>query len=260
MRVYEDQPGDQEPGPGRRSPPPGGHWLALAGLLAILILVLAFWYWRDPFGALWADAESVREWMAGFGALAPLISIVLNAAQVLLAPVPGQVIGLANGFLFGVFWGTLYSLAGVTLGSATAMAVARVWGRSLVERLVNPEHLNRWDQLANQRGPAVLLLVYLLPLLPDDLISFAVGLSRLSIPYVLILAAAGRLPGLIATSWIGANASAIRPLGWLILGIMTIVLAVIVLRYQRQLEAWMLRLARRWGRHSAENGEQNDLP
>ncbi len=224
-------------------------WLAILVLILIGLAGFALWRWGGPVRAFFQDQEQVREWLAQFGALGPFVSIILNAAQVLLAPVPGQVIGLANGYLYGVLWGTIFSLAGVMLGTAIAMGLGRVLGRRVVERFVSPKHLDRWDDLATRRGPIFLFLVFLLPLLPDDIVAFAFGLSPLSIPYILVLAAIGRLPGLIVSSWVGANATSLSPVGWAIVGLGTLALAVLVLRYRDQLEGKMLELADRLSRH-----------
>jgi uncharacterized membrane protein YdjX (TVP38/TMEM64 family) len=221
-------------------------WLPLAGLLLIVLAGLALWRWGEPVVAFFRDQDQIRAWLADLGPLAPLASIGLNTAQVLLAPVPGQVLGLANGYLFGVFWGTVYSLAGVTLGSALAMGLGRWLGRPAAARLVGAAQLARLDDLAARRGSLFFFLVFLLPLVPDDIACFAVGLSPLSIPYILTLAALGRLPGLIASSWIGAYASSFSPAGWAALGGGALLLAGVVLRYQGQIEAALLRLAERW--------------
>ncbi|MGD9101013.1 MAG: TVP38/TMEM64 family protein [Anaerolineae bacterium] len=224
---------------------PPSPWPLLAGLLVIALASLALWRWGAPVTNFFRDQERVRAWLASFGPLAPLLSILLNVAQVLLAMIPGQVIALANGYLFGVFWGTVYSLVGVSLGSVLAMGLGRWLGRSLVLRLVEPARLARWDALLLQRGPRFFFLVFLLPLLPDDITCFIVGLSPLSIPYILALATIGRLPGLIAGSWIGANAGNLSPAGWALVGGGALGLAWTVLRYQDQIEAAMLRLLQR---------------
>jgi uncharacterized membrane protein YdjX (TVP38/TMEM64 family) len=220
-------------------------WLVVLGLLLVGLVVYALWHWGALVGAFFQDQEQVREWIAQFGALGPLVSILLNTLQVLLAPIPGQVVGLANGYLYGVLFGTVYSLIGVMLGTAIAMVLGRVLGRPVVERFVSPEHLDQWDALSTKRGPIFLFLVFLLPMLPDDIVAFAVGLSPISIPYALLLAVIGRLPGLIVSSWVGANATSLSPIGWGIVGLGTLALAVVVLRYRDQLEATMLRLADR---------------
>jgi uncharacterized membrane protein YdjX (TVP38/TMEM64 family) len=224
-------------------------WIAILCLLSLGLVGFALWRWGAQVGAFFQDQEQVRDWLSQFGALGPLVSILLNSAQVLLAPIPGQVVGLANGYLYGVFWGTIYSLIGVTIGTAIAMVLGRVLGRPVVERFVSPEHLDRWDTISTKRGPIFLFLVFLLPLLPDDIVAFAVGLSPISIPYALLLAAIGRLPGLIVSSWVGANATSLSVVGWVIVGIGTLALAVLVLRYRDRLEAAMLGLADRLSGH-----------
>ena len=221
-------------------------WLPIAGLLVIGLATLALWRWGQSLMTFFQDQEQVRHWLADFGPLAPLISIGLNVAQVLLAPVPGQVIGLANGYLFGVLWGTVYSLIGVMIGSALAMGLGRWLGRPVVERFVGPDQLARWDDLAARRGPLFFFLIFLLPLVPDDIACFAVGLSPLSIPYIVTLATIGRLPGLVVSSWIGANASNLSLAGWVVVGAGALALGGLALHYRDRLEASMLHLAERW--------------
>lgn len=168
-----------------------------------------------------SQREAIQAWIRQFGPWSPLVSIFLNVLQVLLAPVPGQVIGVVNGYLYGVAEGTFYSWVGVQLGSALAMGMARLWGRPLVRRWLEAFGgkerafiwLERWDTLARRRGPLVFLIVFLLPFLPDDLACFAVGLSPLPLGPMWFLAGIGRLPGLLVASWVGANAE--RPPVWL---------------------------------------------
>jgi len=227
-------------------PSPRVPWLSIAGLLGVLVAVLALWRWGEPLTAFFQDQDRIRVWLADFGPVAPLISIGLNAAQVLLAPLPGQVIGLANGYLFGLFWGTVYSLFGVMLGSAVAMGLGRWLGRPVVGRFVSSDHLARWDALIARRGPIFFFFVFLLPLLPDDIVCFAVGLSPLSIPYILVLAALGRLPGLVAANWIGANANVLSPAGWVFLGAGALALASLALRYRDRMEALLFASRTKW--------------
>ena len=72
--------------------------------------------------------------------------------------------GLVNGYLYGVWLGTLYSMAGLVLGTALAMALGRWFGRPLVERLVRPESLSHWDRIARHQGPLFLFLLFLFQL------------------------------------------------------------------------------------------------
>nr|HID12959.1 TVP38/TMEM64 family protein [Anaerolineae bacterium] len=220
-------------------------WIRTA-LLAVLIIVIggALWYWREVW-ALFGDQERIREWVAGFGPWGPLVSIALNVAQVLLAPVPGQFVGVMNGYLYGVWLGTLYSMVGLLVGTTLAMALGRRFGRPLVERLVSPEKLARWDRIADRQGPPFFFLVFLFPFLPDDVACFLIGLSPLAIPRMAVLAMLGRLPGVVVSCWVGAYATELPWWAWIPLGGGAAGLAWVFWRYQARLEGPIVFLIRR---------------
>ncbi len=234
-------------------------WAALLGAL-LLAALLAAWVWREPLGELCGDQASIQAWLARFGPLAPLVSIGLNAAQVLLAPIPGQVVGLANGYLYGVWLGTLYSTLGLLVGTTLAMLLARHLGRPLVERLVARPRLERWDRMAARQGPWFFFLVFLIPGLPDDLVCFVIGLSGLPLPRMIVLAMLGRLPGVWVSCWVGARASALPWWAWLPLGAGAAALAAAFWRYQPRIETTLVRLIAGWssGRQRRSEGEAEE--
>jgi len=239
----------------------GRRWIRGALIVAFVILIGGMaYYWRQPLWALFSDQERVRErvqeWVAGFGPWAPLVSVVLNAAQVLLAPIPGQFVGLMNGYLYGVWLGTLYSMIGLLIGTAVAMALGRWFGRPLVERLVDAQRLTHWDGVIRRRGPPFLFLVFLFPSLPDDLVCFLIGLSPLSIPRTLVLAMIGRLPGVFVSCWIGARAAELPWWAWIPLGGGAVALAWLFWRFQARVEAGMVHLAQRLAGQHAEPQKQ----
>lgn len=184
------------------------------GFVILGVVLVAMGYRYRSLWAMFGEQERVRQWVEGFGAWGPLVSIALNVAQVVLAPIPGQVIGLVNGYLYGLWAGLAYSLAGVSLGSALAMGLARRFGRPLVERLVPPEQLARWDRRAAGQGALFFLAVFLLPFLPDDVACFLIGLSPLPLLRMFLLATAARLPGQFVACWMGAYATRIPLWAW----------------------------------------------
>jgi uncharacterized membrane protein YdjX (TVP38/TMEM64 family) len=209
-----------------------------------LALGAVLWIWGEPIRALFVDRERVQAWVSRLGPWGPLATIGLNAAQVILAPIPGQFIGVTNGYLYGIAMGTLYSMIGLVIGTATVMVLARRFGRPLVERLVKEEQLTRWDEITAQQGPWFFFLVFLFPFLPDDLTGFLIGLSRLSIPRMLVLTTLGRLPGVFVSSWVGARAHALPWWAWVPLAGGVAGLAWLFWRYQGEMENLVLRLIR----------------
>ncbi len=216
------------------------RWVAALAALALVVAVA--WRWGSQIWSLFRDQAIFQAWIASFGAWAPLVSIGLNAAQVIVAFIPGQVISLANGYLFGVAWGILYNLIGTMLGSALIVILTRRWGRPLVTRLVsNHQEFARLDSLVARQGRFFFFLIFLLPSMPKDLACYAAGLTELPVGQMLILIALGRLPGLIVASWVGANAVRFGPVEWIGMIVATCLLGLIYLRWGKTIEETLAR-------------------
>jgi len=179
--------------------------LTAAALAAVFIWVAVFWApISEGFGRL-LEPDYIEDLLRRSGPVAPFVFIGLQALQVLVAPIPMQAFGLAGGYIFGAFWGTFYSLVGLTIGSLLAIWLARLFGRRLVERFVHPDTLDKFDHLAERGGLLVFFLIFLLPALPDDAICFIAGLTRLPILALVLMAFLGRLPGLVGLTYLGQS-------------------------------------------------------
>jgi len=217
-----------------------GRTIAVLGLLALVVAALLIWH--RPLLFFFADRARVQEFVTRFGPWAPLAAILLHVAQVLLAPIPGQVIDAVNGYLFGMAWGTIYSLVGVIAGSGLAMTLARRFGRPWAERLITRETLERLDGYSQQRGSLFFFLVFLFPFLPDDVACFLAGLTPLPLPELVVLAAIGRLPGILVANFVGANAADLTRTQGMVFIAVLIALALVFWRYQERIEAAMLKI------------------
>ncbi len=154
------------------------------------------------------DPRAVRTWVRSFDTLAPVAFVALQATQVVVAPIPGQVLGFAGGYLFGATAGTALSLAGATIGSVVVFVAARRLGRPFVEDVLDPGVLSTFDDLVDRGGPLVLFVVFLLPGLPDDAICLLAGLTTIPIWQLTAVSLVGRLPGYYLTAYAGDRAAA----------------------------------------------------
>jgi uncharacterized membrane protein YdjX (TVP38/TMEM64 family) len=209
-------------------------FVAAAALLAPLIV------WRDALLRVFADREQVAAEIRAAGAWGPAAIIGFSIAQTVVAPIPGQMTNFVAGYLYGPWLGLLYSWAGLILGSAIAMLLARYAGRPVIERLVSPSLLERVDGFAAGRGLGFFFLFFLIPGLPDDLLCFAIGLTTLPLRIMLPMAAVARLPGLIAAVWLGASAEKIPTAVWIALSIMGLVIALLFWRYGDRLQGFLM--------------------
>ena len=226
----------------------------LVGLAAVALGVLLLTVWRAPLFAFFERPERLRDLISRLGPAGPLAVVLLQAAQVLLAPIPGQGVTVASGFLFGPWLGALYSMIGLFAGTLAGLWLVRRLGRPFVERLLDPQRLDRIDRLARALGAPLLFLVCVLPFLPDDLIILAAGLSRIPIAAVVAAALLGRLPSVLIAAHVGRGAVTVNLTAaqWLALIGAALVLAAMAyaLRDRGERAVWALleRLGRQRGR------------
>lgn len=223
---------------------PAGAWpfglrLALV-VLAAAALVTPLVIWRDAIAGLFGEREAVIAALRAAGAWGPVALIGLYVAQVIAAPIPGQAINFVAGALYGFWPGLGYSWAGMMLGSAAAMGLARLAGRPLIVRLVNPALLERLDRLAAGRGLGFFFLVFLIPGLPDDAACFLAGLTRLPLAALIVAAALGRTPGIVAAVWAGAAAERLGWAGWAGLIGLSLAAAGLAWRYGERIQDRLL--------------------
>lgn len=235
----------------------GLHRLVLFGLIALILAGVGVAAWLvarySENGRLFAwrwwrvleERDTLERALRDLGPWGPAFIVLAEVLQVVFAPVPGQVVGLVAGYLYGFWWGTLYCMIGLALGSLAAVWLARRLGRPLVRRLAGEEVLARIDDYAERRGALALLLIFLLPFLPDDLCCLAAGLTKLSILEVVLLAVVGRLPGLMMSTLLGAQAHRLTWPQVAVIALLGIALAVLFARYQDRLERAMFRLVDR---------------
>lgn len=151
---------------------------------------------RDRF-----DAAALQAWVEGAGAAGPLLFIGVYALVTVLF-LPGSVITLAGGVLFGPVWGTVYNLTGATIGAALAFLIARYLAAGWVTQRTG----GRMKQLVDgveQEGWRFVAFVRLVPLFPFNLLNYALGLTRIRFWHYVLASYIFMLPGATAYTWLG---------------------------------------------------------
>jgi uncharacterized membrane protein YdjX (TVP38/TMEM64 family) len=163
------------------------------GLLAAVTMAIIY---RDQF-----DAAALEAWVHDAGPMAPLLFMLIYALAAVLF-LPGSILTLAGGALFGPVLGTLYSLTGATLGATLAFLIARYLASDWVAEKTG----GRVKQLINGvegEGWRFVAFVRLVPLFPFNLLNYALGLTRLRLLHYIIATYLFMLPGAIAYTYLG---------------------------------------------------------
>jgi uncharacterized membrane protein YdjX (TVP38/TMEM64 family) len=137
----------------------------------------------------------MTHFLHSLGPLSFIGFILLQASQVIISPIPGEVTGLMGGFLYGPFLGIILSTTGLTIGSWAAFSLSRFFGRPFVEKFVKKETLDRYDYLLHHKGAFLIFLLFLIPGFPKDYLCYILGLGHLSMKEFLIISTAGRFMG-----------------------------------------------------------------
>ena len=211
-------------------------WLLIGIILVGLLIII----WMSPIGTLFRDQEQLSVWLQRWGHWAPLVTITLHVLQVLTAPIPGTAIDAVNGLLFGPWLGTLYSMTGLMIGSTLVMALTRRFGRPLMERFVNPSSIKRIDQLVKRRGSLVIFLIFLFPFLPDDAVCFLAGLTPIPILELVLLALAGRFPGVFIANLLGSHADSLVLWQWIVMGVLFALATGFIWRFRSEIRERIL--------------------
>ncbi len=171
---------------------------ALAGLIAL---------GRSVGGYVPLFAERVQS----YGAWGPVVFIA-GYVVATVAFIPGSLLTLAAGAIFGLLWGTVYVFAGATLGATAAFLVSRYVARRAIERRVSGNaRFASIDQAVGAQGRRIVFLLRLSPVFPFNLLNYALGLTRVKLADY-VTASIGMLPGTLLYVYYGKLAGDVAAL------------------------------------------------
>lgn len=171
----------------------------MIGIVAFGLIFSAVIYILFPLGLLryFTDRALLTQVITEHRTYAVFIFIGLQVLQVIAAPVPGEVTGFVGGVFFGTLGGIIFSTIGLTIGSWLAFVLARVAGRPVVEKIVKPETILRYDYVMKHRGMFLAFLMFLIPGFPKDILCYILGLGHMGHRDFLIVSTTGRLLGTV---------------------------------------------------------------
>lgn len=140
----------------------------------------------------------------------PLIYIAVLILSVVISPIPGAPLAVVGGVVWGMPWAGVYSIIGGFLGSLLAYFIGHTLGHSAIQALTGKS-----IYIVNQRGDRYLgwLIFFsrLFPVLPFDLVSYAAGMTRLSVKIYAITTLLGMIPTTFLLSYAGQSLTATVP-------------------------------------------------
>lgn len=166
--------------------------------LAILLLAAIAWAVANRHSF---DRESIVQWIADLGTWGPLAYMGLYVASTVLF-LPGSILSLAGGVLFGPVWGTIYTLVGATIGATLAFLAARYVASDWITARAGGR-LKLVIDGVEAEGWRFVAFTRLVPLFPFNLLNYALGLTRIRLVAYVLASFICMAPATIAFTYLG---------------------------------------------------------
>ena len=229
--------------------------LAVRGVIFVVLMALLFFFSRyiprpfsafappgedfDDFEGIYSSSDRLSKFLQDLGPYSPAVFVVLQIFQVVAAPFPGELTGVAGGYVYGQMFGFLLSSVGLSIGSWVAFELASILGRPFVERFVKRDVLQKFNFLTTKTGVAICFVLFLFPGFPKDYLCYVLGLSRMKLSTFLVVSIVGRIPGTYLLTMQGATIRNEQYHTFAIIAVVSLAILAIAYYYRNQLFDWI---------------------
>ena len=212
------------------------QWLLYVAIAAAVIAAAKYFHVQD-------FLKQALDWVGQLGPWGPILFIAMYVVATVLF-IPGSVLTLGAGALFGVVWGSIYVSIASTLGATAAFLVGRYLTRDAIARKIEGnERFAAIDKAVANEGWKIVGLTRLSPVFPFTLLNYAFGLTRVKLGHYVLASWIGMMPGTVMYVYLGSLAKAAsgertRTTGeWALYGVgllATVVVTIFVTRIAKQ--------------------------
>jgi len=222
-----------------------GHKVSKAIKIIITIAVIAVAYYfiaNSPWvqGYL-NDPQKIKDFALGFGAIAPVILILFQAIQNILPLLPHEITAVATGFIFGSFLGSVYTLIGAFLGSLVVFVIARKYGKKLAEKVFNKKEIVHFHLMFKKNPSWAVFIARVIPLFPNDLVSFAAGLTEMNLLWFNISSTLGFVLEVVILSYFGASLSEGISLVPVVILVIFFGISALIVTFKHQIKTFLVK-------------------
>lgn len=220
-----------------------GQTVKILFIVSALVVLFALGYYLDAPRYL----RAALDWIRGLGPVAPLIFIGLYIGVTVLF-VPGSILTLGAGAVFGVLWGTIFVSVGSTLGATAAFLVGRYFMRDWVQsKISKSERFTAVDEAIGEEGGKIIFLLRLSPVFPYNLSNYIFSLTKVGVIPFMLASWLGMLPGTLMYVYVGSIINTLAEIGtegrarttgeWILYGVglvATVLVTIFVTRVARK--------------------------
>jgi uncharacterized membrane protein YdjX (TVP38/TMEM64 family) len=219
---------------------------SLAFPILLVALVLVGFLLRNKLGPLFSKRETMRAWVLSFGALGWLVFILLQVLQVVVFVIPGEIVQVSGGFIFGFWGGLALTTLGIALGSALNFLLGKLLGPRFLMTILRREQYEKLRKSADDaRTFAGLILLFVIPGIPKDILCYFAGAGAHSFLPFVIASMIARMPGIIGSTLAGSAVYSEKYGLVIVLAVLTAIFMIVLVAFRRQIEAIIKRYMHR---------------
>lgn len=208
---------------------------------ALLLLAGGGWFlYASGFFQAARSLDGLRAYIVHFAPYSHLAFFLVQLLSVILAPIPSNVTAAAGGVLFGTWPAFLITYGAVAAGSLLVFWLARALGRDFAGRLVSRRLSDKYQDVLRAKAPVFLVLAFLFPFFPDDMLCILAGLTDLSFCRFAVIVLLTRPWGLLFASALGGSTLDLPPWVMVPIGLAGLALFLLGMKYGDRLEESVL--------------------
>jgi len=205
--------------------------LLLIPLIIAAIVLMVQYY--SKIVLVFKDIESIKGIILGYGNYSFIIYIALQIVQIVIFFIPGDIMQISAGFIFGPIRGFLLSFLGICLGTSVVFFISRKLGKPFVNKLVSEKDtwiihkLEKFKEhpMKDKKLKKIVFFTYLIPGIPKDILGYICGVSEIKYKDFIIYSSIARIPALFVSSFFGHKLSFDN---WKLLAIIAIISGIII--------------------------------
>lgn len=181
-------------------------FIILVGIICLLLIatIALFPYARELM--VEENRQQLIDYIRSKGMIGVLILLALQLLQVVVAFIPGEIVEVASGVLYGTFGGYLVCTVGVLLSSAIIFFTVRKLGRSFVVNVISEEKLEKMKWLQDvQKLKMIVFILFFIPGTPKDMLTYIVPLTPMKPKSFFLISTVARIPSIISSTYAGAT-------------------------------------------------------
>ena len=175
----------------------------LLSIFSIIIAFLVYMYFKSYY-YIFRNPESIQNYLLRYKDKAGVAFVIIQILQVVIFAIPGEIVQIAGGYVFGTLLGTLLSIIGITVGSSIAFFISEKLGKFFVKKIISPEKVEFYERkLKTPKFNVMIFILYLIPGIPKDALAYICGITSIKFRDFITYSTLGRIPAILMSAYFG---------------------------------------------------------